>query len=178
MGHRHSRDEILEHALAVATDEGLGRLSFGRVARRAGTSDRMVVYYFPTRSDLEEAVLQRIAEQLQGALGAAFATPAADHRALLRAAWPVLARPQTDAVFALYFEACGLAAAGVEPYQGLAPQLFGAWVEWLTGSLMGTPAERRREAEATLAMLDGLLLVRQLAGAAAANRAATVLGVR
>ena len=41
--------------------------------------------------------------------------------------------------------------------------------------LVGTPAHKRREAEAALALVDGLLLLRQLAGPAAANRAAKVL---
>jgi len=44
--------------------------------------------------------------------------------------------------------------------------------------LTGTRARRRDEAEAVVALLDGLLLLRQLSGAAAANRAARRLGVR
>lgn len=49
--------------------------------------------------------------QLRLALGAAFTEPAADHLAPARAAWPVLARSEHDRVFALFFEANGLAAA-------------------------------------------------------------------
>jgi hypothetical protein len=44
--------------------------------------------------------------------------------------------------------------------------------------LEGPPRRRRAEAEAAVAVLDGLLLLRQIAGPAAANRAAATLGVR
>ena len=56
MGPKHSRDDLLDVALAVAAREGLHRLSFGRVAARAGVSDRIVVYYFPSKDDLVTSV--------------------------------------------------------------------------------------------------------------------------
>ena len=33
-------------------DEGLSRLTFGRLAKRIGINDRSIVYYFPTKADL------------------------------------------------------------------------------------------------------------------------------
>jgi hypothetical protein len=45
------------------------------------------------------------------------------------------------------------------------------------GFLTGTPSVRRAEAAAAIAVIDGLLLLRLLAGPAAAARAATRLGV-
>lgn len=178
MGYRHDRDEVLAAALAVAFDDGLSRLSFGRVAKRLGIPDRMVVYYFPSKDDLVGAVLVSVGVQLQETLGAAFASPADDHVGVLRAAWPVLARPDADPVFALFFEANGLAAAGREPYRTLVPQLVEAWITWVAGQLSGTRARRRAEAETAIAVIDGLLLLRQLAGPEAADRAARRLGAR
>lgn len=178
MGHRHSRDELLDAAVEVALDDGLGRLTFGHLARRTGVSDRMLVYYFPTKDDLVSEVLVAIGGRLQAVLERAFTAPAADHRALAKAAWPVLARPDVDPLFVRYFEAIGLAVAGEEPYRTLAEQLVEAWVSWLAGFLEGPARQRRAEAEATVALIDGLLLVRQLAGSTAAGRAATRLGLR
>lgn len=176
MGHKHTKTEILEGALAGAFEDGLSQLSFGRIAKRLGISDRIVVYYFPTKDDLIAEVLFAMGGQLQETLAPAFASPAADHRALLRAAWPILARRQADPVFALFFEAGGLAASGREPYRNLVPRLVDAWIVWASGFIAGPPARRRAEAEAAIAVLDGLLLLRQLAGPEAADRAARRLG--
>jgi AcrR family transcriptional regulator len=176
MGHRHTKAEILDGALAAAFDDGLSQLTFGRIAKRLGISDRIVVYYFPTKDDLIGEVLYAMGAQLQETLAAAFSSPAADHFGLLRAVWPILARPEADPVFALFFEAGGLAASGREPYRSLVPQLVEAWIAWASEFIRGTPARRRAEAEAAIAVIDGLLLLRQLAGPEVADRAARRIG--
>ena len=178
MGRVHDKDEILAAALETALEHGLSRLSFGRVAQRLGIPDRTVVYYFPTKDELVGAVLGALGARLQQTVAEAFSKPAADYLELLRAAWPLLATKQADGLFALFFEANGLAAAGREPYRSVVPALVTAWVDWAAGFVEGPPKERRAEAEAGIAILDGLLLLRQLAGPAAASRAARRLGVR
>ena len=60
----------------------------------------------------------------------------------------------------------------------LVPALVRGWIEWASALVAGAPRQRRAEAESAIALLDGLLLLRQLAGAEAANRAARRLGVR
>lgn len=176
MGYRHTKEEILEGALSAAFDEGLSQLTFGRLARRLGISDRVIVYYFPTKDDLIGEVLVSLGLRLQAALAPTLSTRAADHVELVRAAWPLLARPEVDPVFALFFEAGGLAAAGIEPYRSLVPNLLAGWIDWAGHFITGTPARRKVEAAAAIATLDGLLLVRQLAGPDTAARAARGLG--
>lgn len=177
MGYRHSKEDILRGALSVAFDEGLSRLTFGRVAKQLGISDRIVVYYFATKDELLSEVLVAVGERLQQTLEPVFASSASDHLGLVQAAWPVVARDEADAVFALFFEANGLAAAGREPFSTLVPELVAAWIAWAAEFFQGTPSQRRTEAETAIALLDGLLLLRQLAGPTAAHRAATRLGV-
>ncbi|MGB8857830.1 MAG: TetR/AcrR family transcriptional regulator [Ilumatobacteraceae bacterium] len=178
MGHKHTKADILQGALAAAFDDGLSRLTFGRVAKRLGISDRIVVYYFPTKDDLIGEVLYAMGAELQATLAPAFTAPAADHLQLLRTAWPILARPEADPVFALFFEAGGLAATGREPFHSLVPPLVDAWIEWAAAFIRGTRVRRRAEAEAAIAMLDGLLLMRQLAGPEMADRAARRITTR
>ena len=177
MGHKHTREEILEGALAAAFEDGLSQLTFGRVAKRLGISDRVVVYYFPSKDDLVAEVLQAMGLQLQAALAPVFASPVAGHVELLRTVWPLLAREEVDPVFALFFEAGGLAAIGREPFRSLVPQLVEAWIGWAAAFISGTKVRRRAEAEAAIALLDGLLMMRQLAGPVAANRAARRLSM-
>ncbi len=177
MRQQHDKTEILQGALAVAFDDGLSSLSFGRVARRLGINDRTVVYYFPTKADLITEVITSIGIHLQGTLAEAFTEPAATHLELARAAWPALAQRDTDPIFALFFEATGLAAAGIDPYQSLVPQLIQAWIDWAAEFLTGTAAHRQNEAAAAVALIDGLLLLRQLAGQDTAQQAAAHLGL-
>jgi AcrR family transcriptional regulator len=178
MGHKHTKVEILDGALRAAFDDGLSQLTFGRVAKRLGISDRIVVYYFPTKDDLIGEVLHTMGTRLQETLAPAFSSPAADHLDLSRRAWPILARPDADPIFALFFEAGGLAATGREPYRTLVPPLIEAWIAWAGEFLRGAPARRQGEAAAAVALLDGLLLLRQLAGPQVADRAARRLGIR
>ena len=178
MGYRHTKDEILEGALAAVFDDGLSRLTFGRLARRLGISDRVIVYYFPTKDDLIGEVLVSVGARLRATLAPALSAPVDDHVQLVRSVWPVLARVEVDPVFALFFEAGGLAAASIEPYATQVPQLVVGWIDWAGGFIRGTQAQRRTEASAAIATLDGLLLIRQLAGPEAADRAARGIGAR
>ena len=179
MGHKHTKEEILDGAVAVAFADGVSQLTFGRVAKHLGISDRIVVYYFPSKDDLVGDVLTALGGRLMEALAPAFASPVQDHLHLVRVAWPVLADANADPVFALFFEAGGQSAAGIEPYRTLVPQLVEAWIAWAAELIEGTPAARRAEAEAAIAVLDGLLLLRQLGGPVAADRAAArIAGVR
>jgi AcrR family transcriptional regulator len=174
---RHNADEILNGAVAVAFDGGLGRLTFGRVATHLGIADRTVVYYFPTKDDLISAVLVAIGERLEATLAPAFTRPATDHIDLAATAWPVLGDPSTVPVFALYLEATGLAAIGRPPYTTIAPALTEAWIAWAAELLPGTASARRAEAAAAVALLDGLLMLRAIAGDDAARTAARRLGL-
>lgn len=172
---KHAKADLLAVAVTVARQEGLRQLSFGRVAKQAGTNDRTVVYYFPSKEALVTDVLLAVSAELEQRLSAVAAAELAGHRDLLRTAWPVLAHREADSVFALFFEAAGLAAAGVAPYTDVIPALIAGWVDWADARLQGSPEQRRAEAEAAVAVIDGLLLFRQLMGAAAADRAAALL---
>jgi len=178
VGHKHTKGEILEGALAASFDDGLSQLTFGRLAKRLGISDRVIVYYFPSKDDLISEVVLAMGVELQQTLAEAFTEIASDHTALLQAAWPVLAVESSDRVFALFFEANGLAAAGRDPYQEIVPSLVEGWISWAAEFIEGTTEQRRIEAETGIAVLDGLLLLRLLAGAEAADRAAHRLGIR
>jgi hypothetical protein len=57
------------------------------------------------------------------------------------------------------------------------PQLVEGWIAWAADRLRGTPARRRSEAAAAVATIDGLLMIRQLAGPDVAALAARRIGV-
>jgi AcrR family transcriptional regulator len=182
VGYRHSREEMLTAAVEVARADGLAALSFGRVARRLRISDRTVVYYFPTKSDLIVAVVSKLGAQLQAVLQEAFGDDRLSERDLLRRSWPVLASSQADPLFAVFFQSVGLATAGVDPYPALVARLIDDWAAWLSpridlGDVHDASDELRRViALALMAQLDGLLLLRHTAGPETAEDAARRLG--
>lgn len=178
MGHKHSRETLLAAALEVVASDGLHRLSFGRVAARAGTSDRVVVYYFATKDELTEAVLSAVGAALSDGLAPALlGLRAAGHQELVRRVWVVVSEPAAHALVAIYVQALGLAAAGVAPYTVVVADIVTSWTTRFEEHLAGDAQARRSQALAALAVLDGLLLVRLASGADIADEAAQALGV-
>jgi AcrR family transcriptional regulator len=54
------RESLLEAAIAAVQEGGYAALTQPKVAARAGMSQSHLTYYFPTRSDLVQAVAERI----------------------------------------------------------------------------------------------------------------------
>jgi AcrR family transcriptional regulator len=178
MGYRHDRDEMLHAAIRLVLADGVAALTFVRVAAEVGTSDRMVVYYFPTKADLIIGVVTAIGAQLQSTLETAFGPDPLDADELMRLAWPVLSSSRAANMFARFFEVIGLSLAGQAPYTVLAPALLDGWIDWLAGRVAAPTAARRRAIAASIvARLDGLLLLQSVSGTRTARAAARELGI-
>ena len=177
MGYRHSREEILDAAVQVVLETGLAGMTFGSVSRRLGIPDRTVVYYFPTKDDLVSAVLGRTTEQLQSLLAPALGSAPTGDAQLLQRGWQALSGSAGEPAVRVYFESVGLAVQGREPYRTLAERLVAAWTGWIGERLDGDAATRADRACAVVATLDGLLLVRAVAGEGPARAAARGLGL-
>jgi len=177
MGYRHSRDEILDAAVGVALDDGVGALTFGSVSRRLGIPDRTVVYYFPTKGELVSAVLAGVSDRLREVLTPVLDGGPSSEARLTERSWAVLSGAQGDAALRVFLECVGLAVRGTEPYRGVAGAMLTGWTTWVAGHLGGDPATRHDRALGVVATLDGLLLVRAVAGPEAAAAAARGLGL-
>lgn len=179
MGYRHDKQDVLDAAVEVAGDLGMGKLTFRAIGRRLGIADRTVVYYFPTKTELVAAVLRQSTVRLVGMLAPALGDEQMPDPQLLAASWAALQQPEADRWLRLYVETLGLAVRGTEPYASIAADLARTWIPWFAARLLpgatGEPADDR--AAGLLASLDGLLLLHTAIGPDLAVRAARGLGV-
>lgn len=162
---------MLAAAVATALESGFSGLTYAKVADHLGTSDRMVVYYFPTKTDLISAVVGELAQGLFGVLGSAMGDAPLTGRQAVEVSWPVFARRRNDPVFRLFFELVGLSNARVEPYVELCGSILREWAAWLEPRMAVAASRRRAEALSAMAQVDGLLLLRQTLGARSADEA-------
>ncbi|MEM9037476.1 MAG: TetR/AcrR family transcriptional regulator [Actinomycetota bacterium] len=175
MGYKYDRDELLGAAVLMAYDEGLSRLTFGKLARRLGIHDRAIVYYFPTKNELIAETAFAIGAEFQAVLAEAFGDEPLAPDELGRRAWPVLSAADAEPVLAVFFEVVGLGAARISPFDELAPALIEGWIDWLGPRI--DAEEPEAAAEALIAQLDGLLLLRTVLGDDRGELGARALGL-
>lgn len=64
-----TRQRILRAADAIATESGAGMVSLDAVAERAGISKGGLLYHFPTKGKLLQALVENHLERIEGMLG-------------------------------------------------------------------------------------------------------------
>lgn len=142
------------------------------MAKAAGTSDRMLLYYFPDKDTLIAAVLEIVAARMTALLDAGKAArplPYADlHAALIRVVfaddlWPFMR---------LWLEMASLAALGDPVFRTVGEQLGRGFLAWGAAQL-DCPDAATREAEAArlLVSVEGTLLLKSVGMGDVAARA-------
>lgn len=141
---------LLAHGLAASPLRAL--------AKAAGTSDRMLLYYFADRDELLGALLDHVAGDLQAML-APFDPARQSWAALLRTLWVQARSPALRSYLQLFIEIASAAGRGEEPQRTAAQRIAGGFIDWTAARL--DPAEGSPTARATLllATLDGLFLL-------------------
>jgi AcrR family transcriptional regulator len=177
MGYQHNRNDMLAAAVRLVAEHGLSSLTYKRLADRLAIPDRTVVYYFPTKNNLVTAVLEILGDKLKALLGAALGDAPLATSELLTRAWRALRTDEADAACRVYLQVVGEAAAGRPPYATMAKMISDQWVDWFARLLTGPARTRPERAAALLAQLDGLLLLRHVAGAESARAAARGMGL-
>lgn len=152
-GSGNARDSLLDAAEALVRRDGVSTLTLERVAAEARVSKGGLLYHFPSKDRLIEAMIERHLRIHMDGLGAALRTevPGAGRfsRAVLRAAFAQSARPPERE----RRMAAGLLAAVATRPALLAP-VREAYRQWLKEACAdGLPSG---QAIAVLAALDGL----------------------
>ena len=162
-------DKLADHVLA----HGLSASSLRPLAKAAGTSDRMLLYYFPDKDALIAAVLDVVAARLVALLDAR------------RAAGPLplaeLKCQLLDIVFAddlwpfmrLWLEMAALAALGDPLFRAVGEQLGRGFLIWSAMQLDSSDeTARATEAAQLLVAIEGSLVLRSIGLGDVATRGA------
>jgi len=164
-------DRIADHMLS----HGLAPSSLRALAQAAGTSDRMLLYYFADKDEIVIAALQTISARLAVALGA-MSEEGGRHApdvVLVRLA-SIIRGPALKPYMRLGLELAALAAHGEEPYRRVAGQMADGFAAMIAGKLdIEAEAERQRMASRLLAILDGCVMLDALGREALATLALT-----
>lgn len=154
------RAELVSRLADTLLADGLAAASLRSLAKAAGTSDRMLLYYFPTKEALMTAALVHLAGRLETALSEAAAPSRAPadilfvrvgHQVLDEAFWPYVR---------LWLEIAVRAGAGEAPYRDAARVIASGFLGWITHQL-DAPAERHAADAARLfAQIEGLIILK------------------
>ena len=168
-------DVLADHVLA----RGLAGSSLKALAASAGTSDRMLVYYFETKDGLLTAVLTHIAARMTARMDAALPPglrlPFGE---LLTGLRDALKGPELAPFMSLWVELAAGAARGVEPHRAISGAIAGGFLTWVEGHLAPPPGQSGADLAALLlATIDGMMLL-DAVGLGDACDAATAAGAK
>jgi AcrR family transcriptional regulator len=155
------RAALLAPVSAHLLVHGLERSSLKELAAAAGTSDRMLLYYFRDKADLMAAAMERVAEELKTRLDAARAPePLAEEALTTRLVLMVL----DDAVWPfmqLWLEIVAKGARGDPLFRETGERIGAGFLDWIAAqSDAPTEAGRRAVAARLLPVLDGLIVLK------------------
>jgi AcrR family transcriptional regulator len=155
------RAALLEPISAHLLAHGLARSSLRDLAAAAGTSDRMLLYYFSDKADLMAAAMEWVAAELMARLDAARVPERMPEDALTRrlvgtaldeAVWPFMQ---------LWLEIVAKGARGDPILRETGERIGAGFLDWVAAQ-SGAPtwAGRRAVAARLLPVLDGFILLK------------------
>ena len=152
------RDALIEALAAHVLAEGLPGTSLRPLARAAGTSNRMLLYYFVDKDELIAVTLERVADDLRAMLDAAGAPGARKpYDDLLREIVVATRSIELRPYIRLWLELVAAAARGVEPHRRTAGCIARTFVGWIESRLEPVEGSDRQDRATTmLATIDGI----------------------
>jgi AcrR family transcriptional regulator len=155
------RSELVSAVAAHVLAHGLSRTSLKELAAAAGTSDRMLLYYFPDKAALMAAALDHLADMLMAALDAQRAPSPLPEQALLdrlsaqvqdAASWPFLQ---------LWLEIAARAGREDPEVRDVGRAIGQGFLDWVVGQVDAPDNETRdRVGRRVLAAVEGQIVLK------------------
>ncbi|WP_128914082.1 TetR family transcriptional regulator [Granulicella sibirica] len=158
---KSSRDAAIERMADHLLCEGLAAATLRPLAAAAGTSDRMLLYYFADKDEILSVTLHRIAERMLAQLDEALPSGKPwSFRGLMKEVWPILTSRSFRPFMPLWLELASAAARGLQPHVQVVGQIADGFLAWVTSRLEVEPKGNHAASAALfLASIEGMYLL-------------------
>jgi len=163
-------ERMADHVLS----EGLGAATLRPLAAAAGTSDRMLLYYFTDKNELLGATLASVATRMIVELDDAVPVGALrPFGVLLQEVWTAMASERLQPFMPLWLDLAGGAARGMQPHRDISGEIADGFLDWVSIRLQpddgGAPGVL---APMFLAAIEGMYLLKVIGRGVLADSAA------
>jgi AcrR family transcriptional regulator len=161
MRHKSAKDLLLDEVVDHFVTEGLGDLSLRKIASAIGTSHRMLLYHFGSKSGLLLEVVRAVEARSRDELAEIGQGADLETDQVIREMWKFLADPAQADFERLFFALYGRALQGDEQARPLLGESIASWLEAndTLAATRGIPRDEARvHARLGLAVVRGLLL--------------------
>ncbi|MDZ7587961.1 MAG: TetR family transcriptional regulator [Parasphingorhabdus sp.] len=152
-------DKLADHILA----HGLTAASLRALAAAAGTSDRMLLYYFTDKSAIITATLEVVIDRLMALLGQAVSATALSPDELLRRLNGQIDEPQYWPFLRLFLEIASRAAQGDAFCSNIGEALGRGFLSWVSAQLdCPDAATQEHQAARVMQALEGMVFLKAI----------------
>jgi AcrR family transcriptional regulator len=124
-------DVLLDRCLAAFVEAGTLDLSLDQLARKAGSSKRMLVHYFAERDNIEEQAITRLENRLRAQFAPEAFPPGATAQAVVSALWDRATAPQARGLLLLVMDLSKRAWSGSKRAKRFYAEQQRLWIELL-----------------------------------------------
>ena len=157
------RAEIIQRLTDYVLAEGLSAASLRPLAKAAGTSDRMLLYYFTDKTQIITAILDQISARLVEMIGTRTASEPLPVDELRRQFADILFREELWPYMRIWLEVAARAAMGDAYYRAVGEKIGRGFLEWGKAQLKsGSEAQLEIDAARLLVSMEGMLFLKSI----------------
>lgn len=156
------RAAIIEKIADYILAEGLSASSLRPLAEAAGTSDRMLLYYFKDKTDLIAASLGQIAARLANHLQTELSGKRLPYEQLRKKVVRLVLAPGVRPYMRVWLEIAASSGRGDPFFRAVGEQIARGFLAFTEQQLDAPPAKRRMEALRLLVAVEGTLFLKSV----------------
>lgn len=154
------REQVLERLADHMLAHGIDASSLRPLAAAAGTSDRMLLYYFTDKAEILECTLDLVVRRLTAMLAPATRKSPQPAEKLRKAIWTVVRARELQPYMRLWLDIATRAARDEAPFRAVGERIARSFMAWIAPQLEADDERARTLGAARLLVeIEGLLLL-------------------